>query len=185
MRRPGAARRSTSRAPSTPRSSSTCARSRLQRPHPPLFIASTARRGAVRARLGLPTLSSFFVPVAGDCSGGTSSIAKPRFAAGRSLPEIEALEARSWGCGWCTWRPITTRRCAPRGPVHGLPAAHGGAALGRTGARYPDRSDRSLLRLRAFREYLDDGWALIGTPAGVTRGLQQFCEATATSACSW
>ena len=24
----------------------------------------------------------------------------------------------------------------------------------------------------------DDGWALIGTPAEVTRGLQQFCEAT-------
>jgi alkanesulfonate monooxygenase SsuD/methylene tetrahydromethanopterin reductase-like flavin-dependent oxidoreductase (luciferase family) len=47
-----------------------------------------------------------------------------------------------------------------------------------TGGSVPGSFDRSLLRLRAFHEYLDDGWALIGTPAEVTRGLQQFCEAT-------
>lgn len=47
-----------------------------------------------------------------------------------------------------------------------------------TGGSVPSSFDRSLLRLRAFREYLDDGWALVGTPAEVTRDLQRYCEAT-------
>ncbi|HWN90722.1 MAG TPA: hypothetical protein VNQ15_04910 [Verrucomicrobiae bacterium] len=42
----------------------------------------------------------------------------------------------------------------------------------------PGSFDRSLLRLRAFRDYLDDGWALIGTPDEVRDGLQKYCEAT-------
>ena len=35
-----------------------------------------------------------------------------------------------------------------------------------------------LLRLRPFRDYLDDGWALIGTPDEVREGLQGYLEAT-------
>ena len=38
--------------------------------------------------------------------------------------------------------------------------------------------DRALLRLRTFREYLADGWALIGAPAEVRDGLQQYLDAT-------
>ncbi|HWM76200.1 MAG TPA: hypothetical protein VNS56_01380, partial [Methylomirabilota bacterium] len=34
------------------------------------------------------------------------------------------------------------------------------------------------LRLRAFREYLDDGWALIGTPPEVRDGLERYREVT-------
>jgi alkanesulfonate monooxygenase SsuD/methylene tetrahydromethanopterin reductase-like flavin-dependent oxidoreductase (luciferase family) len=47
-----------------------------------------------------------------------------------------------------------------------------------TGGNLRDSFDRSLLRLRAFREYLDDGWALIGTPDEVRDGLQQYLDAT-------
>ena len=42
----------------------------------------------------------------------------------------------------------------------------------------PNSFDRSLLRLRAFRDYLDDGWALIGTPGEVRDGLQHYFDAT-------
>jgi alkanesulfonate monooxygenase SsuD/methylene tetrahydromethanopterin reductase-like flavin-dependent oxidoreductase (luciferase family) len=47
-----------------------------------------------------------------------------------------------------------------------------------TGGNVPNSFDRSLLRLRAFDDYLADGWALIGTPDEVREGLQQFIDAT-------
>ena len=47
-----------------------------------------------------------------------------------------------------------------------------------TGGSVPASFDRSLLRLRAFHEYLADGWALIGTPDEVRDGLRQYCDAT-------
>jgi len=47
-----------------------------------------------------------------------------------------------------------------------------------TGGNVPNSFDRSLLRLRTFHEYLADGWALIGTPAEVRDGLQQYLDAT-------
>jgi alkanesulfonate monooxygenase SsuD/methylene tetrahydromethanopterin reductase-like flavin-dependent oxidoreductase (luciferase family) len=46
-----------------------------------------------------------------------------------------------------------------------------------TGGNVPDSFDRSLLRLRTFHEYLDDGWALIGTPGEVRERLQQYLDA--------
>ena len=42
-----------------------------------------------------------------------------------------------------------------------------------TGGSVPSSFDRTILRLRQFREYLADGWALIGTPDEVRDGLQQ------------
>ena len=42
----------------------------------------------------------------------------------------------------------------------------------------PSSFDRSLLRLRAFQDYLADGWALIGTLAEVRDGLSRYLEAT-------
>ena len=47
-----------------------------------------------------------------------------------------------------------------------------------TGGTVPGSFNRSLLRLRTFREYLDDGWALIGTPDEVREGLQKYLDAT-------
>jgi alkanesulfonate monooxygenase SsuD/methylene tetrahydromethanopterin reductase-like flavin-dependent oxidoreductase (luciferase family) len=47
-----------------------------------------------------------------------------------------------------------------------------------TGGSVPSSFDRSLLRLRAFQDYLADGWALIGTPDEVRDGLGRYLEAT-------
>jgi alkanesulfonate monooxygenase SsuD/methylene tetrahydromethanopterin reductase-like flavin-dependent oxidoreductase (luciferase family) len=47
-----------------------------------------------------------------------------------------------------------------------------------TGGSVPSSFDRSLLRLRAFQDYLADGWALIGTPDEVRDGLDRYLEAT-------
>jgi alkanesulfonate monooxygenase SsuD/methylene tetrahydromethanopterin reductase-like flavin-dependent oxidoreductase (luciferase family) len=47
-----------------------------------------------------------------------------------------------------------------------------------TGGSVPSSFDRSLLRLRAFRDYLADGWALIGTPDEVRDDLDRYLEAT-------
>jgi alkanesulfonate monooxygenase SsuD/methylene tetrahydromethanopterin reductase-like flavin-dependent oxidoreductase (luciferase family) len=46
------------------------------------------------------------------------------------------------------------------------------------GCSVPSSFDRSLLRLHGFRDYLADGWALIGTPAEVRDGLSRYVEAT-------
>ena len=47
-----------------------------------------------------------------------------------------------------------------------------------TGGTVPNSFDRSLLRLRAFGDYLNDGWALVGTPGEVRDGLQRYLDAT-------
>jgi alkanesulfonate monooxygenase SsuD/methylene tetrahydromethanopterin reductase-like flavin-dependent oxidoreductase (luciferase family) len=47
-----------------------------------------------------------------------------------------------------------------------------------TGGSVPNSYDRSALRLRAFPEYLADGWALIGTPDEVREGLRRYLDAT-------
>ena len=47
-----------------------------------------------------------------------------------------------------------------------------------TGGSVPNSFDRSLLRLRSFQSYLDDGWALVGTPTEVRDGLQSYLHAT-------
>ena len=47
-----------------------------------------------------------------------------------------------------------------------------------SGGSVPSSFNRSLLRLRTFREYLADGWALIGSPAEVREGLQKYLDAT-------
>jgi len=50
-----------------------------------------------------------------------------------------------------------------------------------TGGSVPNSFDRSLLRLRPFRDYLDDGWALIGTPGEVRDGLQHYLPGLETT----
>src|SRR6266704_5732178 len=65
-----------------------------QRPHPPLFIAANSEDSVLSAaRLGLPTLSSFFVPVA-ELQKRHRLYRETARAAGRSMAEIEELEGR-------------------------------------------------------------------------------------------
>src|SRR5947199_8150636 len=69
----------------------------VQRPHPPLFIAANSEDSVLSAaRLGLPTLSSFFVPV-DELQKRHRVYRETALAAGRSMAEIEGLERRSWG----------------------------------------------------------------------------------------
>jgi alkanesulfonate monooxygenase SsuD/methylene tetrahydromethanopterin reductase-like flavin-dependent oxidoreductase (luciferase family) len=151
----------------------------VQRPHPPIFIASNSEDSVVSAaRLGLPTLSSFFVPVP-ELQRRHTVYREASLAAGRPLAEIEALEARSWGMRVVHVAPTRAEALrATEGPFMGYQRRMAVLRSDATGGSVPGSFDRSLLRLRAFHEYLDDGWALVGTPEEVTRDLQQFCEAT-------
>src|SRR5712691_1997290 len=69
----------------------------VQRPHPPLFIAANNEDSVhSAARLGLPTLSSFFVPIA-ELQRRHQLYREELLAAGRSEAEVEALESQAWG----------------------------------------------------------------------------------------
>jgi alkanesulfonate monooxygenase SsuD/methylene tetrahydromethanopterin reductase-like flavin-dependent oxidoreductase (luciferase family) len=140
----------------------------VQRPHPPLFIAANSEDSVLSAaRLGLPTLSSFFVPVP-ELQRRRQLYRDTARAAGRPQAEIDELEGRCGGM----------RVGATEPPFMGYQRKMAVLRSDATGGNVPNSFDRSLLRLRTFHEYLADGWALIGTPAEVTDGLQQYLDAT-------
>src|SRR6266581_4114024 len=69
----------------------------LQRPHPPLFIACNSEDSVLSAaRLGLPTLSAFFVPVP-ELEKRRHIYEEEGLAAGHSAADIEERERQSWG----------------------------------------------------------------------------------------
>ena len=68
-----------------------------QRPHPPLFVASNSEDSVLSAaRLGLPTLSSFFVPVP-ELQRRHRLYRETALAAGWSESQVDALQRISWG----------------------------------------------------------------------------------------
>jgi len=150
-----------------------------QRPHPPLFIAANSEDSVLSAaRLGLPTLSSFFVPVA-ELQKRHQIYRDAALAAGRALSEIEELERRSWGMRVVHVAPDRAEALrAIEAPFMGYQRRMSVLRSDSTGGSVPSSFDRSLLRLREFREYLADGWALVGTPDEVRDDLQKFREAT-------
>src|SRR4029450_3969411 len=130
------------------------------------------------ARLGLPTLSSFFVPVP-ELQKRHQVYRDAALAAGRSLSEIEELERRSWGMRVVHVAPDRAEALrAIEAPFMGYQRRMSVLRSDSTGGSVPSSFDRSLLRLRDFREYLADGWALVGTPDEVRDDLQKFREAT-------
>jgi len=150
-----------------------------QRPHPPLYIAANSEDSVLSAaRLGLPTLSSFFVPVP-ELQRRQKLFRETSLAAGRSEPQITALERQGWGM-----RVVYVARDhdealrATEAPFMGYQRRMSVLRSDATGGSVPSSFDRSLLRLRAFQDYLADGWALIGTPAEVRDGLSRYLEAT-------
>jgi alkanesulfonate monooxygenase SsuD/methylene tetrahydromethanopterin reductase-like flavin-dependent oxidoreductase (luciferase family) len=151
----------------------------VQRPHPPLFVAANSEDSVLSAaRLGLPTLSSFFVPVPELQRRGHLYRETAR-AAGRSDAEIDALELRCGGMRVVHVAPTTSEaRRATEPPFMGYQRKMAVLRTEHTGGNLPDSFDRSTLRLRAFDEYLADGWAVIGTPDEVRDGLQQYVDAT-------
>jgi len=151
----------------------------VQRPHPPLFVAANSEDSVLSAaRLGLPTLSSFFVPVP-ELERRRQLYRETARAAGRTDAEIDAVERRCGGMRVVHVAP--DREDALRTTEPPFMSYQRRMAMLRsdaTGGNVPNSFDRSLLRLRAFDEYLVDGWALIGTPDDVRQGLQRFIDAT-------
>ena len=100
-------------------------------------------------------------------------------AAGRSETEIAALERQAWGM-----RVVHVARDhdealrATEAPFMGYQRRMSALRSDSAGGSVPSSFDRALLRLRAFSDYLADGWALIGTPAEVRDGLSRYVEAT-------
>jgi alkanesulfonate monooxygenase SsuD/methylene tetrahydromethanopterin reductase-like flavin-dependent oxidoreductase (luciferase family) len=151
----------------------------VQRPHPPLFIACNSE-DSVRsaARLGLPTLSSFFVPV-DELQRRHQLYREVAGEAGRSRGEIEALESRSWGMRVVHVAPTREEALqAVEAPFMGYQQKMAILRSDSTGGTVPNSFDRSLLRLRPFHDYLATGWMLLGTADEVREGLQQYREAT-------
>ncbi len=151
----------------------------VQQPHPPLFVAANSEDSVVSAaRLGLPTLSSFFVPLT-ELQRRRRIYREVAREAGRPEGEIDALEARSWGMRVVHVAP--TREEALRAtelPFMGYQRKMAMLRSDGTGGSVPNSFDRSLLHLRPFEEYLAAGWTHFGTPDEVRQGLQQYLEAT-------
>lgn len=142
-----------------------------QQPHPPLFIAANSpESNLAAARLGLPTLSSFFVP-AGELSRRRAAYRDEASASGIDTTTIDDLERRSWGMRCVHVAPETaTALAAARGPFM--------AYQERLSARAQVRSRLTHARLRPFEEYLDSGLAFLGSPDHVVDGLGRYLEAT-------
>jgi alkanesulfonate monooxygenase SsuD/methylene tetrahydromethanopterin reductase-like flavin-dependent oxidoreductase (luciferase family) len=151
----------------------------VQRPHPPIYIAANSE-DSVRsaARLGFPTLSSFFTPIA-ELQRRHTLYRELALDGGRAATEIARLEHEAWGMRVVHIAPDHDEALrATEAPFMGYQQKMSKLRSESAGGTVPNSFDRSLLRLRAFRDYLADGWALIGTPSEVRDGLQQYVDAT-------
>jgi alkanesulfonate monooxygenase SsuD/methylene tetrahydromethanopterin reductase-like flavin-dependent oxidoreductase (luciferase family) len=151
----------------------------VQRPHPPLYIAANSEDSVLSAaRLGLPTLSSFFVPVP-ELQRRRALYRETARAAGRTEAEIDALERRSGGMRVVhVAADRAAALAATEPPFMSYQRKMAALRSDATGGNVPNSFDRSLLRLRTFHEYLADGWALVGSPGEVRDGLARYLEAT-------
>jgi alkanesulfonate monooxygenase SsuD/methylene tetrahydromethanopterin reductase-like flavin-dependent oxidoreductase (luciferase family) len=151
----------------------------VQRPHPPLFIAANSEDSVLSAaRLGLPTLSSFFVALE-ELQRRRALYRDVAHAAGRADTEIEALQRHEWGMRVVHVAPSRAEALrAVEGPFMGYQRKMAVLRSDSTGGTVPNSFDRRALRLRSFGEYLETGWTLLGTPDEVRDGLRQYCEAT-------
>jgi alkanesulfonate monooxygenase SsuD/methylene tetrahydromethanopterin reductase-like flavin-dependent oxidoreductase (luciferase family) len=151
-----------------------------QRPHPPLFVATNSEDSVLSAaRLGLPTMASFFVPM-DDLKRWHHVYRETALGAGRAQDEIDELERRSWLMRVVHVAPDRDAALrATEGPFMSYQRKMSRLRSDAAGGTVPDSFDRSRLRLRSFAEYLDDGWALVGTPDEVRDLLQSHLEAAA------
>jgi len=150
-----------------------------QRPHPPLFVAANSE-DSVRsaARLGLPTLSSYFVP-ADELQRRHAMYRDEARAAGRSEAEVERLMRQAWGMRVVHVGPTRDEALrATEAPFMGYQRRIATLRSESLGGSVPDSFDRSLVRLRPFQDYLDEGLAMIGSPDDVRDQLRDYLEAT-------
>jgi alkanesulfonate monooxygenase SsuD/methylene tetrahydromethanopterin reductase-like flavin-dependent oxidoreductase (luciferase family) len=151
----------------------------VQRPHPPVYIAANSE-DSVRsaARMGLPTLSSFFVPRQ-ELLRRQGLYRQESLAAGRSAAEVEALERQSWGMQLVHVAPSHEEALqAVEAGFMGYQRRMAALRSETTGGSVPNSFDRSYVRLRPFGEYLESGMAVVGTPGEVRKRLQEYLDAT-------
>jgi luciferase family oxidoreductase group 1 len=151
----------------------------VQRPHPPLFVAANSTDSVESAaRLGLPTLSSFFVPLDELCRR-RRVYRELALAAGHAPAEVERLEREAWGMQLVHIAPDRTEAVRTiEAPFMGYQHRLAQLRSGDTGGSVPNSFDRSFVRLRPFQEYIDSGMAVVGTPDDVREGLQKYVDAT-------
>jgi alkanesulfonate monooxygenase SsuD/methylene tetrahydromethanopterin reductase-like flavin-dependent oxidoreductase (luciferase family) len=150
-----------------------------QHPHPPLFVAANSE-DSVRsaARLGLPTLSSYFVP-ADELQRRHRIYREESLATGRSLAEVEQIERRAWGMRVVHVGPTHEQALrAAEAPFMGYQRRIAALRSESQGGGVPNSFDRSMVRLRPFQDYLDAGLAIIGDADEVRASLQEYLEAT-------
>ena len=152
----------------------------VQEPHPPLFIATNSEDSVVSAaRLGLPTLSSFFVPLA-ELQSRHRIYRETALAAGHSLADVEECERQSWLMRAVLVAPDRDAAVrAAEGPFMGYQHKMARLRSDASGGSVPGSFDRSLLRLRPFQEYLDNDWLMVGSPDQVRESLQRYLDAAA------
>jgi alkanesulfonate monooxygenase SsuD/methylene tetrahydromethanopterin reductase-like flavin-dependent oxidoreductase (luciferase family) len=151
----------------------------VQRPHPPLFIAANSEDSVLSAaRLGLPTLSSFFVAIE-ELQRRRRLYRELSLTAGRPETEVAATAAREWGMRVVHVAPSREEALrAVEAPFMGYQRKMAVLRSDGTGGTVPDSFDRSMLRFRPFHDYLATGWMILGTPDDVRDGLRQYLEAT-------
>jgi alkanesulfonate monooxygenase SsuD/methylene tetrahydromethanopterin reductase-like flavin-dependent oxidoreductase (luciferase family) len=160
----------------------------LQRPHPPVFVAANSEDSVLSAaRLGLPTLSSFFVPVP-ELQRRRQLYRDTARAAGRTDAEIDAVERRCGGMRVVHIAPDreeALRTTEP--PFMGYQRRMAMLRSEATGGNVPNSFDRSLLRLRTFEEYLADGWApsALRTKCATASRSLSMPPAITGCCCSW
>src|SRR5262249_17273181 len=151
----------------------------IQRPHPPLFIAANSE-DSVRsaAKLGLPTLSAFFVPL-DELVRRRRIYRDEALGPGPSKSESDGLERPPWGMRVVHVAPDREEALrTAEAPFMGYQFRMAQLRSGATGGSVPDSFDRSFVRLRPFQEYLQGGGAFFGAPEEVAQGLREYVDAT-------
>ena len=145
----------------------------VQAPHPPLFVACNSEDSVLSAaRLGLPTLTSFFTPMA-EVLRRQPLYRETAASAGYTKEEVAGLERRSWLMRVVHVAPDReTALRATEAPFMGYQQKMSRLRSDSTGGTVPNSFDRSLLRLRSFADYMDEGWLVIGSPEEVRDRLQ-------------
>ncbi|MHB8576831.1 MAG: LLM class flavin-dependent oxidoreductase [Dehalococcoidia bacterium] len=142
-----------------------------QRPHPPLFMAANSTESnSTAARLGLPTLSSFFIP-ATELARRLGAYREEALAAGHPSEAVDDRIDRSWGmrCAYVADDHAAAVR-AVEGPFM--------AYQERLASRVNVRNRLGYGQLRPFADYLDLGLASFGSPDEVVEGLGRSVDAT-------
>ncbi|HEY7294695.1 MAG TPA: LLM class flavin-dependent oxidoreductase [Dehalococcoidia bacterium] len=142
-----------------------------QRPHPPLFIAANSTESNLSAaRLGLPTLSSFFVPAA-ELHRRRDLFRSEALAAGHDAATVQALHEQSCGMR-CVF--VARDRAEAVATVQGPFMAY----QERLAARRNVRERLGYGYLRPFEEYIEEGLASFGGPEEVAESLRRYAAET-------